>query len=221
MKFLLPRHLFFDLDGTLLDSLPGIAFSVNFAFDAAGLPRPDANLGKLLGPPIRTIFAKIVPTDDTLILDRLESDFRSSYDMDGWLKTKCFRGARETLEATKAEGHSLFIVSNKPREVSLRILEREGLSSFFERIYTRDSRVPRYASKEEILSEVLNDLGISASECMMIGDTMEDVTAAAANRMPVALMEHGYGDVPPTVPIQMRLRSFSDFLRLVDREDAQ
>ena len=212
MSFQLFQFILFDLDGTLLDSLPGIAFSVNYACREAGVPEPAVNLRSLLGPPIRTIFSKAVPTDDSVLLDRLEAKFRASYDAEGWQKTSSFEGARATLETMQAAGHRLFVVSNKPLQVSLRILEREALLPLFERIYTPDSRIPSYVSKAEMLQSFLNDYGASASDCLMVGDTMDDINSSAVNHIEVALMEHGYGKVHANVPVRFRLRSFSDFL---------
>jgi len=212
MKCPLPRCLLFDLDGTILDSLPGISFSVDRACQAAGLHRTDADLRTLLGPPIRNIFSRLAATGDSALLDRLEAAFRSSYDSEGWQLTRCFEGARETLQAIQAGGYRLFVITNKPQHISLLILEREGLLNFFERVYTRDSRTPPYAGKVEMLEDFLRDSSVSPSECLTIGDTMEDIRASAAMRIPMALMEHGYGEVGNDVPVAMRLQSFSDFL---------
>jgi len=156
-----------------------------------------------------------VPTHDATLLDELVRHFRISYDTEGWKKTVCFPHVRTVLEIMKVAGHRIFVISNKPRHISMQILQREQLSHFFERIYTRDSRVPTYASKEEILREFLTEYRIPSSDCLVVGDTMEDVDAAAANHIAVALMEHGYGNVPPTCPVEFRLQSFSDFLESV------
>ena len=212
MKFQLPRNILFDMDGTLLDSFPGIAFSINEACRTIGLPEPKANLRSLLGPPVRTIFSAAVPTNDTSLLDRLEVAFRSSYDAVGWKRTSSFENVSEVLTLLQANKRQLFVVSNKPRHISLRILEHEGLLPYFTRIYTIDSRVPPYPSKEDMLGEFLSEYGISPSDCLMVGDTMEDIIASEANQIPAAFIEHGYGEIPTTFPLQLRLRSFSDFL---------
>lgn len=220
VRLRLPNCLLFDLDGTLLDSFPGIAFSVGKAFHAAGLPEPKIDLRELLGPPIRTILSHAVPTDDPVLLDRLEQAFRISYDTEGWRKTSCFEGAKAALETMKAEGHRLFVVSNKPRHISLRILEREGLVQFFERVYTPDSRAPAYSSKHEMLLEFFNEYGVSPLDCLMVGDTMEDAAAAATAEVEFVYMTHGYGDVAEThsFPVAYKLDSFSQFFRLSAEE---
>ena len=119
----------------------------------------------------------------------------------------------------KAGGHRLFVVSNKPRHISLQILEREGLFRFLRRIYTRDSRMPA-ASKQEMLREFLSESGVSSSDCLMVGDTMEDAIAAAAAGIGFVYMTHGYGELAQasSIPIAHKLDSFSQFLQLMTQE---
>ncbi len=221
MNLQIPQFVLFDQDGTLLDSLPGIACSVNYACRSVDLPEPALDLRGLLGPPIRTILSKVAQTNDAGFLDRLESAFRSHYDTEGWRKTSSFEGVHAALEALKTAGHRLFVVTNKPRHISLRILEREALLPFFERIYTPDSRQPPYVCKAEMLRSFLDDFQTSPSNCLMVGDTMDDITAAAANQMAAAFVEHGYGELPLHVPVRFRLRSVSDFLACLTTENAK
>lgn len=220
MSLQAPKFILFDLDGTLLDSLPGIVHSVSCACRAVGVAEPASDLRMLLGPPIRSIFATVLRTQDAELLDRLEAAFRSNYDTEGWRKTRCFAGTRELLETLRGKGCRLFVVSNKPRHISLRILEWEGIESFFEKVYTRDSRRPAYGSKAEMVRDFLDEAGVSASECLLVGDTVEDIRASAANGMAAALMEHGYGEVPQDVQVRYRLRGFAGFMESVAMENA-
>jgi len=210
----LPQNLLFDLDGTLLDSLPGIAFSVGEALRAAGLPEREFDLRRLIGPPIRTILSKVVESEDAALLDELERHFRASYDSAGWAKTPLYAGAAELLRAMKASGRRLFVVSNKPRHISVRILEVEGVVELFDELVTRDSKVPAHADKLEMLTYLLVKWKISPGECLMIGDTTEDAVAASATDIPFCLMTHGYGDVPveSKVPVAFRLDHFSGLM---------
>ena len=90
----LPEALFFDLDGTLFDSLPGIAYSIEQAFKVCSLPMPPLNLPQMIGPPIATILSQAAPeaTEPERVL--LERAFRASYDSEGWQKTVAFRFER-------------------------------------------------------------------------------------------------------------------------------
>lgn len=212
MSFRLPENLLFDLDGTLLDSLPGIAFSVDAAIAAEGLAPRRRDLRELIGPPIRGIMSRALGTEDEALLDRLEKHFRASYDTEGWQKTPCFPGAQDVLRQMRRVGHRLFVVSNKPRHIAVRILESEGVLELFEQIVTKDSRLPVYVSKPEMIAELLRSQQFNASAAMMIGDTMEDASAASKHNMSFAYLEHGYGEVSAEHPVKLRLKCFADFV---------
>jgi phosphoglycolate phosphatase len=215
----LPRCVLFDMDGTLLDSLRGIAYSVRAAFDAAGLAKRPFDLRQLIGPPIRTILSRAAETDDPALLDTLERHFRASYDNEGWRQSVCFPDALEVLQAMKESGHRLFIVTNKPRHSSTVAIEAEGIATLFERIYTRDSIEPPYASKADMLHALLTDQHLSPQDCVMVGDTMEDASAAAMHKINFIFMEHGYGEISSAHPVMLRLGKFSEFLPYLAMEN--
>jgi phosphoglycolate phosphatase len=217
----LPRCLLFDLDGTLLDSLPGIAYSVEAAFDAAGLARRPFHLRQLIGPPIRTILSRAAETNDPILLDTLEQHFRASYDSEGWRQSVCFPDALEVLQAMKRNGHRLFVVTNKPRHSSTMAMEAEGIAPLFERIYTRDSIEPPYVTKADMLHALLTDQHLSRQDCVMVGDTMEDASAAAMHQIDFIFMEYGYGEISSAHPVMLKLGKFSEFLPYLAMENVQ
>jgi len=208
------RAVFFDLDGTLLDSLPGIEYSAEVAFAACGLTHGDVDLRGLIGPPIRTILANMSRGVSETELDALERAFRVSYDSEGWKMTPHYAGAAETLRAMRAEGKRLFVVSNKPWHISVRILEAEGTLGLFDEVVMRDSREPAYAGKLEMLVHLLRKWEMRAEECLMVGDTIEDAEAASDYGMRFCLMTHGYGDVPmdSSFPVTFRCDHFSELI---------
>jgi phosphoglycolate phosphatase len=219
MRRLLPLCILFDLDGTLVDSLPGIEFSIREAFSACRLPAPSNNLRQLIGPPIRTILAEAGNIVEKGTLDALERAFRVSYDGEGWRKTVCYPDVCKVLQMMKEKGHRLFVVSNKPRDISLQILKREGLLAHFEVILTRDSRSPGFAGKEEMIRVLLEDRAIANSECLMVGDTTEDASAAASAGIEFAWMSHGYGSpLSFSISVAKRMDGFSEFLPLMTKE---
>lgn len=219
MTFRLPGCLLFDLDGTLLDSLPGIEFSVRAAFRACHLPEPQQSLRALIGPPIRNILARAGQIDDPNTLDALEQAFRASYDSEGWQQTPCFPDAVDVLATLRGSGRRLFVISNKPRPISLQILESARLLDLFESIVTRDSRQPPWPGKPAMIEFLLADRKIFGDNCVLVGDTMEDASAAETAGVSFICMAHGYGEVlPASVPVACTLDGFSQFLPLLQKE---
>src|SRR5579875_3786424 len=149
------RAILFDLDGTLVDSLPGIEFSVDCALAACNLPKRSRELRPLIGPPIRVILHQLVPELEDAELSNLERAFRSSYDSDGWSKTVLHDGALASLEKLRSAGLPLFLVTNKPAAPTRQIMDGLNLGDLFVDVVCRDSRVPSYQSKAEMLREVL------------------------------------------------------------------
>jgi phosphoglycolate phosphatase len=201
-----------------VDSLPGIQFSVDAAFGACGVPYRAFRLREMVGPPIRSILERVGNLEDSQIIDRLETEFRSSYDSEGWKKTVCFPGVRSALFNLKSAGYRLFVATNKPRHISLRILEAEAILEFFDAVVTRDSIAPAYANKEEVVRSVLISNGLQSNQCVLIGDTSEDALAAQINGVKFVFFTHGYGQIEKdsTLPVHFAFDEFSQLLpRLV------
>jgi phosphoglycolate phosphatase len=181
---------------------------------------PEVDLGAEIGPPMRTILQRIAGPISEEQLDALLSAFRQHYDSEGWKNTPCFPHARESLQAMKEHGHRLFVVSNKPSHIAPKILEREGVLSLFDEIYTRDGRTPAFSGKSEMISVLLHTHDLRSADCIMVGDTLEDGEAATMHSIPFILMTHGYGKVPADgqVPVAARLTGFEEFLPLLAME---
>jgi phosphoglycolate phosphatase len=222
MNSSLPNCLIFDLDGTLIDSLPGIEFSVREAFIIRQVPLLHCNLRKLIGPPIRTILSEAGGIENDQILDDLEGAFRRSYDDQGWRLTACFTGVEIVLRIMADRGHRLFVATNKPNRISIKILDTLKIYDLFESVITRDSISPPYSSKSEMLRALLNNCQIPPEDCTMVGDTMEDCLAANEFGIKFAFMRHGYGEIDDgsSVPVDCKLDSFLQFLPLIAKEFA-
>jgi len=187
----LKQNFIFDLDGTLVDSLPGITGSVNAALPPSA--RRVVDVRSLIGPPVRSILQSLAQTTCDEDLDRMERTFRQSYDSDGWRNTVAFSGARDLLLSLRTARKRIFLVTNKPAHPTARILEALALRPFFEDVLTPDSRTPRFPAKSDMLRELVTRHALRIDECLMIGDTADDAKAAAAVGMQAIFVAHGYG----------------------------
>ena len=212
--------IIFDLDGTLIDSLPGIECSVREAFATLNLPIRIDDLRDLIGPPIRNILATVGDLSDEPTLSALENAFRASYDSAGWRKTVCFPGVETALREMRARDWRLIIVTNKPETIALRILEHLRILHYFESVLTRDSHTGEFFSKDAMVRSLMETYCIEPENCFMAGDTMEDAQAAAKAGIDFAYMTYGYGRIEEfaRVPVAYRLGSFEKLLPLSKKE---
>lgn len=184
------RYFVFDLDGTLVDSLPGIAWAIDSAFAECGLPVPSCDLKRLIGPPIRKILAAISGTANTSRLDRLEQSFRRIYDSEGWRKTTCFNGVPELLRELLSKGAQLFVVTNKPAQATRKILHELNLAELFQEVACRGKE----GSKAEVLGALLQRRGLDPRSGLMVGDTQEDSLAATASGMACRIVSPNHSE---------------------------
>lgn len=180
----------FDLDGTLIDSVPGIEFSVDSAIAGLGLPVREQDLRPLIGPPIREIFGRLLPQIDEAQLLNLEAAFRVSYDSSGWQKTRLYENVALILEKLNCSGIRLFVVTNKPTFATGRILESLGIRRFFETVLCRDGRTPRFTSKSEMLKDLVLVHNLQPDNCLYVGDTYDDYLAGMESGVQVVIVRH-------------------------------
>lgn len=208
--------LVFDLDGTLIDSAPGISASLKAAFRFAGRNMPRAEVRSVIGPPIGVIARRIEPTLTDAEVKLIEQEYRSSYDSEGWRETVAFEGVVEALPRLHAAGWRLFVVTNKPRVPTQKILALLKIESALEAVLSRDSRTPRYASKAEMLADLMAIHKLEPSSTVMVGDTQEDGEAALANHLQFVHVSYGYGAVSDASMTASRFQDIEDMCR---RED--
>ncbi len=195
------RCYFFDLDGTLVDSLPGIESSVRAALLATDRTF-EGGIGHLIGPPIRQVLRRIIQNEPEPELDRVEAQFRKYYDAEGWKGSNLYPGVEPTLRELKNQGNRLFVFTNKPAHVTSAILRELDISSCFEAILSRDSRVPHFENKGAMLSDLLRNFEVDKDSALVIGDSREDYQAALATGISFCFVTYGYGDLPEELNLE-------------------
>jgi phosphoglycolate phosphatase len=213
-------NLLFDLDGTLVDTLPGIEYSCRAAASAILPQREFPGLRGRIGPPIREIFQKIFLdlTPDTL--DGLENRFRASYDTEGWLKSEAYPQVAETLTELRRREVRCFVVTNKPALATGRILEHVGLRQYFDQAVSPDSRPERFASKAEAIAYLLEQHELKCDDSWFVGDSKDDADAAKACTLRFIAVVYGYGEVAQAAGFAAGryalITKFSQLLQLID-----
>lgn len=186
------KTILFDLDGTLTDSGEGIINCATLALRHFGLPIPGREAMRVfVGPPLHDTFVKFgVPEAKA---DEAVEVYRSRYTTVGLFENTPYPGIEDLLKTLKQQGHRLLVATSKPEEMSVQILEKFGLSHYFDRICgaTMDrSRV----CKEDVIAYLLSTCGRD-EDVVMVGDTHYDVEGAAAHRIPTIGVAWGYGTV--------------------------
>jgi phosphoglycolate phosphatase len=182
--------IFFDLDGTLTDSGPGILNCAELVLTHFGIPVPSREaLRVFVGPPIRDTFRKFgVPEDQ---IETAVEVFRGRYTTVGKFENTPYPGIRELLEALKADGHRLYVATSKPEVTAKEILDKFDLSRYFEKICGAAMDGSR-DDKAQVIAYLL--AGRAPEDVLMVGDTAYDVLGAKAHGIPTVGVAWGYGD---------------------------
>lgn len=185
--------VFFDLDGTLTESGPGIMQSVRYALARFGIDEPnDEPLRRFIGPPLMYSFRTFygLSADDAM---RAMHVYREYYEANGMFQNSVYDGIPALLDALKTAGKRLCVATGKPEKFAVPILRHYGLAHFFDVIGGSDEAETR-ADKTTVIRFVLNASGAVANDTIMIGDRHHDVDGAHANGIPCIGVLYGYGD---------------------------
>ncbi|MFN3598175.1 MAG: HAD family hydrolase [Aquificaceae bacterium] len=191
------KAIFFDLDGTLIDSYKDIGIHLNRTLKNFGLPQVDIEDAKyMVGGGARELLKGYF--SDGLLEESLRV-FRSYYLKEPVIYTKPFEGILELLEACKERGIKLAVITNKMEELSKVILEKLGLMEYFSLLVGGDTYPEKKPSPLPIL-ESLKLLNLSPEEVLMVGDTEADMKAGRLSKVKRALAKWGYVKLVEEVP---------------------
>lgn len=173
--------LFFDLDGTLIDSAVGITQCVAHALTEMGRPVPPQDeLRRWIGPSLRTSFAPLF--DDPAQVEQAVTYYRERFDVVGWREHEVYPGIGQVVQALHARGHRLAIVTAKNEPHARRIVEHLPFGACFEDVIGATPDGSR-SEKPQLVAEALRRLMLPAAQCWMIGDRRMDIEGARHHGM--------------------------------------
>ncbi len=205
-------HVIFDLDGTLVDSRPGILRGLRWAAQQEYPADVVARMHFEIGPPVREMFRRALDSSDEAELDHLEEAFRIYYDSEGWMATAAYPGVEEGLADLIGGNHRGYVVTNKPRLATTKILDRLDLRRNFRDVVSPDSRKPGFLGKTEMLLHLLAEHRLALADAWYIGDTVDDWHAAESCGLSFIGVEYGYGTFPTVEGSPRTAASFADVL---------
>lgn len=184
---------FFDLDGTITDSAPGITNSVIYALKKYGIEENDyEKLCKFIGPPLDVSFQEYYGFSKEQSLEAIEY-YREYYKDKGIFENSVYDGFEEVVKQLKEAGKRLIVATSKPEPFARRIIEHFGLSPYFD--YVAGMELDgRRGSKEEVINYALEACGIKdKSKVLMVGDRRHDVIGARAAGIDCLGVLYGFG----------------------------
>ncbi len=197
MKTFQPQLIMIDLDGTLVDSVPDLAYCIDEMMQKLGLQKwgevkvrhwvgngipklvERALTGELEGRPIKEVFDMAYPI------------FLDLYEANATERSYLYDGVREGLDYLKSQGYQLGCVTNKSEQFTHPLLKVLGIFNDFRIIISGDTLKKRKPDPMPLLycAERFN---LKPEQCLMLGDSVSDVKAARAAGFDIICMSYGY-----------------------------
>ncbi|NYT22274.1 phosphoglycolate phosphatase [Alcaligenaceae bacterium] len=187
-----------DLDGTLLDTIPDLAAAANAMLAELGAAQlPLADIATFVGKGTEVLVRRCL-TDGRLPADdagtaRALAVFNRHYHAVNGRAARLYPGVREGLRAFREQGARLAVVTNKPTEFTLPLLESSGLSEWFSVVVCGDT-CPRKKPDPLPLLHACGLLGCPPGRALAIGDSINDALAARAAGITVLAVPYGYNE---------------------------
>lgn len=198
----LPRLLMFDLDGTLLDSVPDLAAAVDSMLLALGrAPAGIESVRTWIGNGARVLVRRALAGSlehaalDESAVEQGLALFMQAYAGNHDLTT-VYPGVRPTLDWFKAQGIPMAIITNKQERFVGPLLDEKGLGGFFQWIIGGDT-LPQQKPEPAALLRVMQLAGVSPDDALFVGDSRNDVLAARAAGVKCVALSYGYNHGRP------------------------
>jgi len=195
----------FDLDGTLVHSLPDLADAVDAMLQQYGLPvLGEGNIAPMIGNGSRKLVERALqlsswcgaPEHSDELLQEAHDRFLQHYRQRLCVRSSLYPGIVEQLSALQAAGIWLAVVTNKPMIFVPQLLASLGIQHYFALLIGGDS-LPEKKPSPLPLRHACEQLKVAVSDTIMIGDSRNDIDAARAAGMRNIAVSFGYNHGEP------------------------
>lgn len=186
----------FDLDGTLLDTLGDLAASTNYALRTHGMPEHSLDdVRRFVGNGVRLLMERAVPQGaENPQFEAAFQTFRTHYMQHSLDTTKPYDGILETLEALKAEGCRLAVVSNKMMAATQELCRHFFRDTIEVAIGEHEAQGIRKKPAPDTVNEAFRQLGVGKERAVYVGDSDVDILTARNSGLPCISVLWGFRD---------------------------
>jgi phosphoglycolate phosphatase len=189
----LKRIIFYDLDGTLVDTKDDITASANHMLQEIGLPpMTREEVVPFVGRGLRQLVASLVGCPENAPqADEAMKIYRRHYTLHMLDNSRLYPGAKELLEHFK--GRQQAVITNKPNPYSRQILAGLGVDSYFIEVVggEAESAYPKKPDPSSLIA-LMRKAGASPKEALFVGDSVVDIQAGKAAGVEMAVVTHGF-----------------------------
>jgi len=226
MKKMRPDFVLIDLDGTLIDSVPDLAYCVDEMMKRLDMPvRGEAAVRNWVGNGVerlvqRALINAIDGEPDPELYARALPIFKELYAQNTSQRSVVYPGVMEGLEWLRANGYRIGCVTNKAEAFTVPLLKDKGLYDYFEVVVSGDTCSRKKPDPEPLL-HAAQQMGVAPDHALMIGDSKSDVKAARAAGFRIFCVPYGYNhgeDIRHYAP-DVVIDSFADLPEYLKAKD--
>ncbi|MEC7491083.1 MAG: HAD-IA family hydrolase [Pseudomonadota bacterium] len=216
------RAVIFDLDGTLIDSLPDVMKALNAVLEHNDRrPLSTSETRSMIGGGADVLLQNAFkatgsPLPHDNVISCVEA-FTSHYLSDHTSENRLFDGVRSALKILSAQDTKLGVCTNKPQKMALSILKSLELDAHIP-VCIGKGQLPYHKPDRRHYDEVVAALGVAVHQSLYVGDSETDVETARNAGVPLILVSHGYSKNPASMLGADRLIGhFSELPKVVDQ----
>ena len=184
--------VFFDLDGTVIDSGEGVSNSVLYALKKFGIEETKEKALKFIGPPLAQSFKEFYGFDDEKATQGIEI-YREYYRDKGIFECYVYEGIENLLKSLKTNGYKVVLCTSKPEEYAKRILNRFNIMKYFDFACGATMDEKTRATKDDVMQYAFKLSGAEKESTIMVGDRMFDINSANKFFIDSIGVTFGYG----------------------------